>query len=221
MQSHRGSPRALDVLRAVGRSPGALQKGAYMNVRSRLVAAVCILPILVCGLVASAAAIASTPVVEDPLLLQLSDVENACHPYPWLVTGGQPSADALEALAQAGIHDVFDLRGASEPRDFDEPAVARSMDLHYLSIPVTPADFSDSKFTAFRHHLMAHGSDNPMFIHCASGNRVGAALLPWLVLDKGLSQDVALEMARTVGLHNPELTKRALEYIRTHGRPAQ
>jgi protein tyrosine phosphatase (PTP) superfamily phosphohydrolase (DUF442 family) len=219
--SHRGSARAPDVIGSVGRSPGALQKGVDMNVRSRLVAGACILPILVYGLVASVAAIASTPAVEDHLLLQLTDVENACHPYSWLVTGGKPSADALEALTQAGIHDVFDLRGASEPRDFDEAAVARSMNLHYLSIPVTPADFSDATFTAFRHHLIAHGPDNPMFIHCASGNRVGAALLPWLVLDKGLSEDAALEMARAVGLHSPELTERALEYIRTHERPKQ
>ncbi|HEU4335605.1 MAG TPA: hypothetical protein VFT32_14000 [Candidatus Eisenbacteria bacterium] len=152
---------------------------------------------------------------------QLADVENACRPYPWLVTGGQPSAGALEALAQAGIHDVFDLRGAAEPRGFDEPAVARDLELNYLSIPVTPADFTDSKFTAFRHHLLAHGPDNPMFIHCGTGNRVGAALLPWLVLDKGLSEEVALEMARTVGLKSPELTKRALDYIRNHERPTR
>jgi protein tyrosine phosphatase (PTP) superfamily phosphohydrolase (DUF442 family) len=190
-----------------------------MNVRNRLVAAACILPILACGLVASVAATASTPAVEDHLLSQLTGVENACHPYPWLVTGGQPSADALEALAKAGIHDVFDLRGADEPRGFDEATAARSMRLNYLAIPVTPADFSDSKFTAFRHHLVAHGPRKPMFIHCASGNRVGAALLPWLVLDKGLSYETALEMARAVGLHNPELTKRALEYTRTHAQP--
>jgi protein tyrosine phosphatase (PTP) superfamily phosphohydrolase (DUF442 family) len=154
-------------------------------------------------------------------LSQLGDVENACRPYPWLVTGGQPSPDGLEALAQAGIHDVFDLRAAGEPRDFDEPAVARALKLNYLSIPVTPADFSDSKFTAFRHHLLAHGPENPMFLHCGSGNRVGAALLPWLVLDQGLSEEAALEMARTVGLKSPDLTQRALEYIRTHERPTR
>ena len=190
-----------------------------MNVRIRLVTAARVLPVLLCALVVSAAAIASSPTVEDPLLSQLTGIQNACHPYPWLVTGGQPSADALEALAQAGIQDVYDLRGAGEARDFDEPAVARSMNLDYMSIPVTPADFSDAKFTAFRHHLIAHGPGNPMFIHCASGNRVGAALLPWLVLDEGLSEDAALKVARTVGLQNPELTKRALEYIRTHERP--
>lgn len=187
-----------------------------MNVRNRLVAAACILPILAYSLVASAAAIASTPAAEDPLLSQLTGVENACHPYPWLVTGGQPSADGLEALAKAGIHDVFDLRGTQEPRGFDEAGIARSMQLNYLPIPVTPADFSDSKFTAFRHHLAAHGPEKPMFIHCASGNRVGAALLPWLVLDKGLPYATALEMARAVGLSNADLTKRALEYTRMH-----
>ncbi len=188
-----------------------------MIVHNRLVAAACILPILAYGFVASVAA--STPPVEDQLLSQLTGVENACRPYPWLVTGGQPSADALEALAKAGIHDVLDLRAAGESRGFDEAAAARSVQLNYLPIPVTPADFSDSKFTAFRHHLVAHGPHKPMFIHCASGNRVGAALLPWLVLDMGHSYDTALEMARAVGLQNPELTKRALEYTRTHERP--
>ena len=188
-----------------------------MNVRNRLVGAACIVPILAYGFLVAVPATAGTPVTEDPLMAQLTDVANACHPYPWLVTGGQPSADALEALAKAGIDDIFDLRGTDEPRGFDEPTVARSLRLHYLPIPTTAADLSDSRFTAFRHHLMAHGPDNPMFIHCASGNRVGAALLPWLVLDNGLSEDAALEKARAVGLRDPALTKRALEYIRSYG----
>lgn len=190
-----------------------------MNVRTRLFATAVLFSILTYGVLVSTAAIASAPAAEDRLLSQLTGVENACRPYPWLVTGGQPSADALEALADAGIHDVFDLRGADEPRGFDEAAVARSMNLNYLPIPVAPADFNDSTITAFRHHLVAHGPGKPMFIHCSSGNRVGAALLPWLVLDKGLSGAKALEVARGVGLRNPDLTKRALEYIRTHERP--
>jgi protein tyrosine phosphatase (PTP) superfamily phosphohydrolase (DUF442 family) len=188
-----------------------------MNARNRLVVAACIAPIIAWAFVAQIAATAGTPATEDPLMAQLTGVANVCHPYPWLVTGGQPSADALEALAKAGIDDIFDLRGTGEQRGFDEPTVARSMRLHYLPIPTTAADLSDSRFTAFRHHLMAHGPDNPMFIHCGSGNRVGAVLLPWLVLDLGLSQNAALEMAHAVGLRDPELTKRALEYIRAYG----
>ena len=188
-----------------------------MNIRNRLVAAACIVPILSYGFLVAVPATAGMPATQDPLLAQLAGVPNVSHPYPWLVTGGQPSADALEALAKEGIDDVFDLRGTDEQRGFDEPTVARSLKLHYLPIPTTAASLSDSRFTAFRHHLMAHGPDNPMFIHCGSGNRVGAALLPWLVLDNGLSQDAALQMAHAMGLRDPELTKRALEYIRSYG----
>jgi protein tyrosine phosphatase (PTP) superfamily phosphohydrolase (DUF442 family) len=189
-----------------------------MKLRRHLIATACILSINVFALVAPVVATAGASAAQDHLLSRLNGVENASHPYPWLVTGGQPSAEGLESLANAGIRDVFDLRAPDEPRGFDEAAVARSMKLNYLPIPVTPADFSDATITAFRHHLAAHGPGNPMFIHCASGNRVGAALLPWLVLDQGLSCDAALEVARAVGLRNPELTNRALDYIRTHER---
>ena len=37
------------------------------------------------------------------------------------------------------------------------------------------------------------------------------------LLDLGLSQNAALEMAHAEGLRDPELTKRALEYIRAYG----
>jgi protein tyrosine phosphatase (PTP) superfamily phosphohydrolase (DUF442 family) len=190
-----------------------------MNARTRLIATACIVAAAAYGLAAPILLAAAAPAADDTLLTQLAGVQNACRPYPWLVTGGQPSPEALEAVAKAGFVDIFDLRAADEPRGFDEPAIARSLKLVYHSIPVTPADFGDSTITAFRHHLAAHGPEKPMVIHCASGNRVGAALLPWLVLDRGLSEEAALEMARTMGLHSPDLTKRAMAYIRAHEPP--
>ena len=192
-----------------------------MNARKLVVAAVCVLPMLAYGFDASVAATASAPAAKDQLLAQLTGVPNVYRSYPWLVTGGQPGADALEALGKAGFRDIYDLRGADEPRGFDEPAVVRSLKLRYWPIPTAKAALDDSRFTAIRHHLVAHGPEKPMFIHCASGNRVGAALLPWLVLDEGLSEERALETARAMGLQDPELTKRALDYIRAHWRPKQ
>lgn len=149
----------------------------------------------------------------DPLMPRLAAVPNAARPYPWLVTGGQPDSCALSALAAAGVQDVYDLRAADEPRGFDERGMAQSLGLRYHAMPSRPADFNDEKFTAFRHHLLAHGPEHPMFIHCATGNRVGAVLLPWLVLDQGLSDDLALEMAKSVGLRDPGLTQQAWGYI--------
>lgn len=175
---------------------------------------ICTAGLLVCGMEAALVGAAAPQQQADPLAAQHAHVQNFAHPYPWLYTGGQPDAKALAALARSGVHDIYDLRAAGESRGLDERATAESLGLHYLPIPTSGvADFTDSRFTGFRRHLMAHGAGDPMFIHCASGNRVGAALLPWLVLDQGLTEDLALEMARSVGLRDEALTQRALEYI--------
>jgi protein tyrosine phosphatase (PTP) superfamily phosphohydrolase (DUF442 family) len=155
----------------------------------------------------------AVPGQEDSLLARLASVQNIRHPYSWLLTGGQPDSMALVNLAATGAWDIMDLRTANEPRGFDERAAVKSVGLRYMPIPTSAADFSDSRFTAFRHHLIAHGPQKPLFVHCGSGNRVGAALLPWLVLDRNVHEDLALEMARDIGLRDSVITQRALNYI--------
>ncbi len=155
----------------------------------------------------------------DSLLARLASVKNVARPYPWLLTGGQPDSSALATLAAAGVRDIVDLRAPGEPRGLDERALAKAMGLRYLAIPTRNADFTDSRFTALRKQLIAHGPRKPVFIHCASGNRVGAGLLPWLVLDEGVADDRALAMARNVGLRDADITQRAWDYIeRARGR---
>ncbi len=39
--------------------------------------------------------------------------------------------------------------------------------------------------------------------------------MPWLVLDRDLDLDLALEMAKDIGLRDSVITDRALQYIRT------
>jgi protein tyrosine phosphatase (PTP) superfamily phosphohydrolase (DUF442 family) len=190
-----------------------------MNTRNRVLVTARALALLVCVAVVSTGVEATTRPHRDSLVARLGGIENIARPYPWLLTGGQPDARSLAVLAEAGVTDVFDLRFPSEPRGLEERAVAESLGLRYLAIPTGAADFRDSRFTAFRHHLIAHGPENPMFVHCATGNRVGAALLPWLVLDEGMSDDLALAMARQMGLRDPDLTRRAWEYIRAHEPP--
>jgi protein tyrosine phosphatase (PTP) superfamily phosphohydrolase (DUF442 family) len=172
---------------------------------------------LACAIVLLAATqAAAAPPQTDPLVARLASVENVARPYPWLLTGGQPDSTALATLAAAGVRGVMNLRAAGEPSGIDEVALTRAMGLRYLPIPTTPADFTDDRFTAFRHHLIAYGPENPLFVHCASGNRVGAALLPWLVLDKAIPEDRALAMAREMGLRDADITQKALDYIRAH-----
>jgi protein tyrosine phosphatase (PTP) superfamily phosphohydrolase (DUF442 family) len=192
-----------------------------MTTRFPLSFAARVLAFLTCGLIVSTAVMATAPSPgSDELFKQLSGVPNLAHPYPWLITGGQPDATALAALAKAGVRDIFDLRAVDEPRAFDERAACAALGLRYLPIPIGPGDLSDSKFTAFRHHLIAHGPGLPMFVHCSTGNRVGAALLPWLVLDEGVGEDLALEMAHGMGLKDADLTQMAEGYIHAHEAPA-
>jgi protein tyrosine phosphatase (PTP) superfamily phosphohydrolase (DUF442 family) len=177
---------------------------------------ICTAGLFACGM--TAAIVVGAAAAPQPA--ELTSVKNFAHPFPWLYTGGQPDARALAGLARSGVRDVYDLRAAGEPRGLDERATAESLGLHYVPIPMSGvADFTDSRFTAFRRHLIAHGANDPMFIHCAAGNRVGAALLPWLVLDQGLTEDLALEMARSVGLRDEALKQRALEYVRARQTP--
>jgi protein tyrosine phosphatase (PTP) superfamily phosphohydrolase (DUF442 family) len=188
-----------------------------MNARHSIHVAGHVFVSLACALVLVVATRAlAVPVQDNPLLTQLASVQNIRQPYSWLLTGGQPDSATLVSLGKTGAWDVMDLRTAAEPRGFNEPAVAKSAGLRYMAIPTSAADFSDSKFTALRHHLVAHGPQRPLFVHCGSGNRVGAALLPWLVLDRHVEEDTALAMARDIGLRDPVITQRALDYI--HGR---
>ena len=137
---------------------------------------------------------------------------NAGAPVPGVITAGQPTAAQLEQLARSGVESVADLRAASEDRGFDEPAAVAHLGLEYHSIPVVGASIGAGEFAAVRSLLRARGT-RPVLVHCKSANRVGAALIPWLVLDQHRSIDDALVTARKVGLRSDEMARAAIAYI--------
>jgi len=139
---------------------------------------------------------------------------NAGAPLPGVITAGQPSASQLEQLAQGGVEIVADLRAASEDRGFDEPAAAARLGLEYHSIPIVGASIGAREFAAVRSLLRARGT-RPILVHCKSANRVGAALIPWLVLDQHRSRDEALAIARQVGLRSDDMGRAAIAYLDT------
>lgn len=138
---------------------------------------------------------------------------NACTPLERVLTAGQPDARHLEALAKAGYRTVLDLRAPDEPRPFDEAAEVRRLGMEYVNLPVTADTLGDETFDRFR-ALMRDPDRRPLLLHCASANRVGALLIPYLVLDEGRSPDEAVELAVQVGLRSEELRDAALDYVR-------
>ena len=144
---------------------------------------------------------------------------NAGVPVPGVITAGQPTAAQLEQLARDGVEVVADLRAASEDRGFDEPAVAAALALEYHSIPVVGASIGAREFAALRSLMRARGTRR-VLVHCKSANRVGAALIPWLVLDEHRSTEDALRIARQVGLRSDEMARAAIAYVDAEGHHA-
>ena len=129
----------------------------------------------------------------------LHGVPNAHQPLPAVVTGGQPSAAHLAAFQAAGGRVVLDLRDPMEPRPLDESATAAALGLTYVNVPIGPHSLTDETLDRVL-EVVRGASDGMVFMHCGSGNRVGAALLPYFILDQKLEQDDAVGEAMRVGL---------------------
>lgn len=147
----------------------------------------------------------------------LSGTLNAACPLPGVATAGQPDSARVGALARAGFRTLIDLRMREEWRGFEEASHAHAAGLAYHALPVSPATLADSTFDAFR-ALMQDSLAAPVLVHCASGNRVGALMLPWLVLDRGWSIEAAIASAEAGGLRTPLLKEKALDYVRRRAR---
>jgi protein tyrosine phosphatase (PTP) superfamily phosphohydrolase (DUF442 family) len=148
----------------------------------------------------------------------LRSVPNACQLLPDVVTGGQPSTADLEALSAAGGAVVLDIRDPMEPRPFDEPGLVRRLGMEYVNVPVGAGTLNDATLERILDVLRGAG-DRGVFVHCASGNRVGGALLPYLMLDQGLEEEDAVGQAMRVGLRSAELMEWGVDYARRNRLP--
>jgi protein tyrosine phosphatase (PTP) superfamily phosphohydrolase (DUF442 family) len=154
--------------------------------------------------------------MDDAAMKRIVDVlpYGAC-PLGDIATAGQPNASAWGVLAREGFKSVVDLREASEPRGHDEVGEIASVGLRYLPLPVSHESLSDRQFDVLRAFL--HDEANrPALVHCQSANRVGALLLPYLVLDEHIPLDEAKELATTIGLRSPDYAALALDYVQRH-----
>ena len=147
----------------------------------------------------------------------LRGAPNACQILPNVITGGQPTAAQLAALKAAGGGIVLDIRDPMEPRPIDEPAEVKAQGLEYVNIPISGGSLSDEKLERILAVLRGAG-EQQVFFHCGSGNRVGGAMIPFLMLDQGMTEDDAVEQAMRMGLRSPEYLEWGLDYAHRHAR---
>lgn len=147
----------------------------------------------------------------------LQGTPNVGNPLPWLATAGQPSAEQLTAARDAGVRVVIDLRDAMEPRPFDEPATVRGLGMEYVNIPIVSGALTPESLGRILETLRANAG-TPTLLHCASSNRVGGALIPYFILDQGMDEQSAVDLAMQSGLRSAELMEWGTAYARNNAK---
>jgi uncharacterized protein (TIGR01244 family) len=132
-----------------------------------------------------------------------------------VATGGQPTVPQIASLANEGFHGIVNLREPSEYDAAAEEAAAKAKGLTYINIPVNKDVPKPEQAEAFLAAL-ANTRIYPVFVHCATGNRVAAFwMIRRVIVDKWDLEDAERE-AKIVGLKTPVMREFALGYIRTH-----
>lgn len=146
------------------------------------------------------------------LLDAFGGLANAAEPVPGLITGGQPSEQQLKAFKAAGGEVVVDNRDPMEPRPFDEPAVVRAAGLEYVNLPIVEGAATAHTMKRM-HEVLRKLEGRKALVHCNSGNRTSAGLIPYLMIDKSMEEEAAVDVAMRGGLRSAELMELALRYV--------
>ncbi len=130
--------------------------------------------------------------------------------------GAQPSEADFARLKEAGVKTVINLRSEGENTKFDEGKTL-------VDLGVDPASYHNPGFKSadtltdpiFRRvrDLLTNKTNEPVLLHCASGNRVGAVWLAHRVLDDGVPYEKALEEAKAIGMKPEAFEARVKEYL--------
>jgi uncharacterized protein (TIGR01244 family) len=153
-----------------------------------------------------------TPVLTAQRETAPAGVTNYTRVDATVACAGATPVQALPEIKKNGFASVVNFRMATEQgANIDEAkATAAQLGLKYIHLPFqTPTpEVADAFLKA-----VADRSNQPMYIHCASANRVGAMWFIKRVKLDGWDTDRAMKEAETIGLRAPNLKEFALNYV--------
>jgi len=149
-----------------------------------------------------ALALAPSLVAEEPADPALDyAMKNPAQPLDGVLTGGQPTAEDLEKLAERGYKTVVNLRLPSEDTGLgDEAERVRRLGMRYVALPIAGAGDLTRENAERLAEILADEEAKPLLLHCGSSNRVGALLALEAFYVEGLDAGAALELGKKAGL---------------------
>ncbi len=124
--------------------------------------------------------------------------EGSVEPVDGITSSGQPDSAAFEIFAAAGYAAVIDMRGPDEDRGLDEKMLVEQLGMDYVEFPITGLDAISIDNARELDEILA-GYDQPVLLHCGSGNRVGALLALRHSLS-GVDDEDAVRYGQSAGL---------------------
>ena len=147
----------------------------------------------------------------------LAGVTNFRQAKSTVACAGATTPEAMAGIKGMGYASVVNLRQATENGADIEAgtAAAARAGLKYVHIPMNGASPDPAVFDRFI--AAARAPENqPMFVHCGSGNRAAAVWLAKRIVVDGWTVERASEEAEALGLRNAALKQAALDYAKAH-----
>lgn len=157
----------------------------------------------------------NTTAQSEPAPLAVSatatEIFNFAQPAPQHLSGGQPKKSEIAALANSGVDAVINLRSHAEMNAINEAEWTTANQMAYYHIPIAGADGLTKDNVQIFHQTLQNNSDQTLFMHCASSNRVGAMMALRAVWHQGASKAEALAIGERYGMTS--LRKRVEELL--------
>jgi uncharacterized protein (TIGR01244 family) len=166
---------------------------------------------------ATLAAFLTIPLAAQVQKQDMPGIRNFSRVDATVACGGATDPSAMAALRRDGFASVINLRLASEEGANVEAgrAAAEAAGLKYIHLPfsgASPDPVVVDNFLA----AVSDRSNQPVFIHCGSANRVGSVWMIKRALQDMWPVEKALIEAQAIGLRSEGLTTFATEYIEAH-----
>jgi protein tyrosine phosphatase (PTP) superfamily phosphohydrolase (DUF442 family) len=146
---------------------------------------------------------------EEPIVIAVTESYESDVGDGW-IAAGQPTAARVEDVVTQGGR-IISLRYASE-ETFDEQMLVEGLGGTFIRYQTQGSDYNTVAFREALYDLydQEHEDGGPVYLHCASGNRVGASWALYQAERKGVPAEDALALGRAAGLGSLESTVRSI-----------
>jgi protein tyrosine phosphatase (PTP) superfamily phosphohydrolase (DUF442 family) len=127
-----------------------------------------------------------------------------------IATSGQPTAQQIQAIAEAGFEVVINLAlPTSDNALINEKELVETTGMRYVQIPVVWEQPTEANLASFLHAMTMYESQR-VFIHCAANMRVSVFMALYRIRSLGWSRDDAMQMVYEIWKPN-EIWSRFIE----------